>query len=318
MGRRFIVSCILTSIIILVCVNSIAIAQSSTIVSPSPTPAIDDGQYNGPPLALSGTIYDADRRPVSGAVVTLYRDGKFVNMSSDETAANIYGGPDINPAISSYYSLGDIYSGGTYWFPNLSPGIYEVMVEKGQYKTSMMVDVNYSIAQWHHFYITADIRLDDYHGPAWTREQLSSNGAITGTVLDEFERPVPFSLIALTQNGQTVDIPHNPRYAYSNGTYIFTYLLPGQYQVEAETKGHVSTPVNVTVGNGTSNADITLQDYDLAKATYLEGLRMTPTPVPTPTSVSITPHPTFAAGIPVILVSMAIASAFILNSRKYD
>ncbi len=317
MERRFIVSCILTSMFILVCVNSIAIAQSSITMSPSPTPAIDDGQYTGRPLSLFGTIFDADRRPVSGAIVTLYRDGHIVNMSADGSTANIYGGSDINPVISSYYSLGDVYSGGTYGFSNLNPGIYEVIVEKGQYKTSMMVDVNISNAE-RHGWITTDISLVDYHGPAWTQEQLSSTGAITGTVLDSFERTVPFSLITLKQNGQAIDIPDNPRYAYSNGTYFFRYLLPGQYQVEAEIKGHKSTPVNVTVGNGTSNADITLQDYDLVKATYLEMSQMTPTPVPTPASVSITPRPTPSAGIPVILVSMAVASAFILKSRKYD
>ena len=294
-----------------------ALAQSSTTVSPSPIPAIDGGQYTGRPLALSGTIFDADRRPVSGAVVTLYRGGKIVNRSADGATANPYGGPDINPVISTYYSLGDIDSGGTYGFSNLYPGIYEVMVEKGQYKTSMMVDVNISNAERHGWIIT-DIRLDDYHGPAWTQEQLSSTGAITGTVLDSFERTVPFSLITLKQNGQMVDIPHNPRYAYSNGTYIFMYLLPGQYQVEAETKGHVSTPVNVTVGNGTSYADITLQDYDSVLTTYLEVSQMTSTPEPTPASVSITPRPTPSAGIIAIAVSMALASALILRSRRYD
>lgn len=162
--RRLIVICILTSLFILIYTNTIAIAQSSTILSSSPTSGVDDDQYHGWPLTISGLIYDADRKPVSGAIVTLYREGQIVNRSNAGATANAYGGPALNPVISAYNHLEDSSSEGSYAFSGLYPGVYEVTVEKCSYNTSTLVDVNDSKAIYHGM-IHMDIWIDGYHGP---------------------------------------------------------------------------------------------------------------------------------------------------------
>lgn len=311
MKRLFIVACIFTSLIVLACANNLAIAQSQTTVSSSPSPGFEN-QYIGWPLSIGGMIYDADRRPVSGAVVTLYLDGQMVNMSA---AGAPWGNPGPNPTISMYYSPEYGTPEGYYSFFNLYPGIYEIVVEKGTHNTSATVDVNSSKASSHGM-ISFDVWLDDYHGPVWTQEQLSSPGAITGTIYDMNGTPVRFGLVTLMQNDQAMNIPHNPRYSYFNGTYVYRYILPGEYQVIVEKDGHKSIPVSVSMQNSTSYADITMYDYDQDQPSYFGPSSLTTTPGPSPTTA--TPIPTPSAGMPVVLISIALAMVFVLKFDNKD
>ncbi len=250
-----------------------------------------------------------DHRPVSGAVVTLYQNGLPVNTSKMGQASNLYGGPIQNPVISEYYSL-ENSNEGYYGFGYLYPGIYVVRVEKGQYNTSVTVNANISMAVYHGD-IHVDIWLEGYHDPAWTRDQLSSNGSIRGIVYDNNGQIVWHPRVTLEQNGQIMNIPHNPMYTYDNGTYVFSHLLPGDYQVISEENGNIfpfkenlnkSSLFNVTVSNGTAHADLTLQ--------YINA-----TPYPTPHL----PRPPSPSPAPITLVSIfafLVTGYFIYIRRK--
>ncbi len=268
-------------------------AQSPVVVSLSLSPG-PSNEYTGWPLNIGGTIFDGDRRPVSGAVVKLWQNGQLVH--------NGYRSVNVsNPVISRYYSpeindFGGVDLGGFYSFSGLYPGIYEITVEKESYNTSVVFDANASNAL-NHGMISLDIWLDNYHGPVWTQEQLSSKGAITGVVYDTSGQIARKPLITLEQNGQIMNIPYNPRYAYNNGTYVFKYLLPGQYQVVAEVNGNSSLPANVTVNNGTVSANLKIQDLYVQPTTEPAWI----TPVG-----SVTPHPSPSFGILTTLTSLIL------------
>jgi hypothetical protein len=283
-------------------------------VSSSPSPGFEN-QYIGWPLSIGGMIYDADRRPVPGAVVTLYQNGQIVNMSAMGATMNIMWASGPNPTISTYYFTEYGTPEGYYSFFNLYPGIYEIVVEKGTHNTSVMVEVNSSKASSHGM-ISFDVWLDDYHGPVWTQEQLSSPGAITGMIYDMNGTPVRFALVTLMQNGQAMNIPHNPRHSYFNGTYVFKYLLPGDYQVIVEKDSHKSVPISVSLQNGTSYTEITMHDYDQDQPSYFGD--SSPTPTARPSATTATPLPTPFAGISIVLMSIATALAFAQKFNKWD
>lgn len=303
-GMRLLSSFIMLLIIYGVC--QIANAQSPTIVSKYSPPSPDNGLYHGMPLTIAGTVFDADGRPVPGVTVKLWQNGQLVKKGY---------GPGWNPTRSSLYSPDEFNAEGSYAFSGLYPGDYEMTAEKDSHNTSVKVYVNASKAGFDGV-VKVNLWLDDYQAPTWTREQLSSTGAIKGIICDKDGKTIPLAVVTLWQNGQKMNIPHNPRYTYTNGTYSFRFLLPGGYQVVAEAEGHVSLPVNVSVDSGTAYANVSIQDYSTPSYSMPAPSIMMPAPTPTIKATPILMSPTSSADIFAALLSMVLAIVYILKYKK--
>lgn len=282
--------------------------------SPSLTPVPPFGAPGGGSLvsgSIAGKVLDADGNPVSNAVVTLWEDGVIAHTGSN------------NPIISELYSnegaTDEQFAEGRYQFFGVYPGNYTLMAEKDGQKSSTSISVNnetvhrtFEELNGSNDTISVNLVLKNYHVPVLTPEHMSYMGEITGTIYDQNSVTIPSANVSLWQNGELLIIPKNPQYAYSNGTYRFEHIAPGQYQLTAEEEGHVSSPATVTIADTMIKVNITIADYAWLPPGWL------PPGPPMTTNVTLVsdrPKPTPAAGILTLLLFLIVAVAYVRKSR---
>lgn len=281
------------SVTVLLVSNTDAIIVNITLIGysvPALTPAqmSETGAIAGKTTDLQGII--------SGVTnVTLWQNGSVVRIPK-------------NPQYS--------YQNGTYLFEHLAPGEYMLTAEvQGHSSFPVTVEVGNST-------VTANLMVQGYiemippsptPGPTLTPEQLTYKGAITGFVFDNNGGRITNAMVRLWENGQEVQIPDNPQKtnpglkSTNRDDFLFEHLAPGTYQITADIGMVPSPSIIVTVGNSTAIANITITDsMALSIATNLSA-----------TSESVTPSPTPLPGIIIGLLSIAIAAAYVLKSRKY-
>lgn len=149
-------------------------------------------------------------------------------------------------------------------------------------------------------------------------------GTVSGMVTDKNQNGVPYAKMTLwawngTANTGILLSSDNPQLTNDGstaaiGTYTFTYVPVGTYNLTAEKDGHVYfAMVYMTVGTYTAN--VAFPDYvfpGFIKPTTVP----TPTEVPTPVSTSTrtptpTPSPAPGMGITIALLSMICALAWV-------
>ncbi len=150
-------------------------------------------------------------------------------------------------------------------------------------------------------------------------------GTVSGMVTDKNKNGVPYAKMTLwvwngTDNVGILRSPDNPQMTVAEstiaapGTYTFTYVPAGVYNLTAEKDNHTYfAMVYLTVGTYTAN--VAFPDY-----VYTARIppTVTPTPVPTATPTSTatpTPTPKASPGFEAILVLVGIGVG-IMISRK--
>lgn len=93
---------------------------------------------------------------------------------------------------------------------------------------------------------------------------------IGGVVLDQAGAPIPNARIALWQGPGLVRMPDNPRYTGDGntalkGTFNFTDLPPGQYQLSADVQGHKAEADQRF--DSSTNIEMVIKDYRVSGAT---------------------------------------------------
>jgi hypothetical protein len=185
----------------------------------------------------------------------------------------------------------DIHNGneGYFIFGFVDPGSYTVKAEKDGYMGSTSLTFTDKT-------ITVNVTITGYHVPSFSPEQLSYNGAITGTVHETSGQDMTDGAnVSLWQGGRLEKMPGNPQLG-TGSTYLFEHLPPGQYEVRAAMQyarvfRNDSAKVSVNVSNGTVTADIVLPF----------AAPQPPTPPPS------TPLPSSSSGITTILLSIGVA-----------
>ena len=139
-------------------------------------------------------------------------------------------------------------------------------------------------------------------------------GTVSGVVTDKNQNGVPFAKMTLwawngTGNVGVLGIPDNPQLTNDGstatiGTYTFTYVPAGVYNLTAEKDNHTYfAMVYLTVGTYTAN--VAFPDY-----IYTARIPPTVTPLPVPTATvptpTATPTPKPSPGFEAILVLTAI------------
>ncbi len=275
------------------------------------TPVIPFGAPGSAPAvcgAINGLVLDINGIPVSGANVTLWKNGLLaVDTSNWITTSEIY-----NP--------NDASNEGSFTFYGVYPGNYTVRAEKDGYVGETLANVSndtihHTIAEINASSdtVNADIILQGYRAPVFDTARNVYGGGISGVAFDQVGTIIPVAEITLMQNGQIVRMPKNPQHTQYNGTYIFDHIAPGQYQLTAEIEGHKSSPITVEVNNSTVVANMTVQDYAYA-----------PPGIPAPTSSAMStqyPSPSQAVptpfpGLSAILLTIAISSFFTMKKKK--
>ena len=150
-------------------------------------------------------------------------------------------------------------------------------------------------------------------------------GTVSGVVTDKNKNGVPYAKVTLwvwngTDNVGVLRSPDNPQMTVAEstiaapGTYTFTYVPAGVYNLTAEKDNHTYfAMVYLTVGTYTAN--VAFPDY--VYPAYIPPT-VTPTPVPTATPTSTatpTPTPKASPGFEAILVLVGIGVG-IMISRK--
>ncbi len=149
-------------------------------------------------------------------------------------------------------------------------------------------------------------------------------GTVSGVVTDKYQSGVPDAKMTLwywSGEGRPNEVmlrsPDNPQLTNEGrtatiGTYTYTYVPAGLYNLTAEKDGHFGFAlVNVTVGTYTAN--VVLPDY-----IYVIPITPTPTPVPTAASPnpSASPSPTPAPGFESIAALSAIGLGLIVVTLR--
>lgn len=210
---------------------------------------------------LSGMVYDQNKVPLPGAVVTIYTSsGEKLNMKD-------------NPQYTSNGSTG---AAGSYMFRSVPEGSYNVTAEKEGHmwyatvewgENASLDNLNIAIPDFSYMTGTAtpvpgSLKAAPVEGP-WA--------TLTGTVTDNGGRPVPNATVTLwalgyDKNGSesnlgkaivTVDSQtnaSNPALTYDGskgapGIYVFYRVPWGWYNVTAEANGSVWS-AKVIVGQG--------------------------------------------------------------------
>jgi hypothetical protein len=152
-------------------------------------------------------------------------------------------------------------------------------------------------------------------------------GTVSGFVTDKNQNGVPYAKMTLWQwpgegkpNEVVLRSPDNPQLTNDGrtatiGTYTFTYVPAGHYNLTAEKDGNeYFAMVNVTAGTYTAN--VVLPDY-----VYIMPVTPTPTPAPTATSLPnpspspmATPAPGF--GIAVALAAIGLGLLAVHNRKS--
>lgn len=152
-------------------------------------------------------------------------------------------------------------------------------------------------------------------------------GTVSGMVNDKNQFGVPYAKMTLWHwNGEgrpnevMLHSPDNPQLTNDGrtaaiGTYTFTYVPAGLYNLTAEKDGHVYFAlVNMTVGTYTAN---------VAFPDYVYTVPVTPTPTPEPTAIpspgpSTSPTPTPAPGFGPAIALAAIGIGLLAAYNRKD
>ncbi|MGA9140082.1 MAG: carboxypeptidase-like regulatory domain-containing protein [Methanocella sp.] len=153
-------------------------------------------------------------------------------------------------------------------------------------------------------------------------------GTVSGFVTDKNQNGVPYAKMTLWQwkwEGQPNEVmlrsPDNPQWTNDGrtatiGTYTFTYVPAGLYNLTAEKDGHeYFAMVNVTAGTYTAN--VVLPDY-----VYIVPVTPTPTPGPAATSSnpsaspSATPAPGFESIVSLSAIGLGLLLVTVRRGRK--
>jgi len=158
--------------------------------------------------------------------------------------------------------------------------------------------------------------------------QIVGWGTVSGMVTDKNKNGVPFANVTLwVWDGSNVGVlqaPDNPQLTNDGstaaiGTFTFTYVPHGTYNLTAEKDGHVYFAM-VYMDIGTYTANVAFPDYAVPAF-----IMPTPTPAPTPETIaSPTPSPTAtpSSGLPIpgmeivmATISIALAAAASLHKK---
>jgi hypothetical protein len=149
-------------------------------------------------------------------------------------------------------------------------------------------------------------------------------GTVSGYVTDKNQNGVPFAKMTLwvwngTSNVVAVRAPDNPQLTNDGstaaiGTYTFTYVPAGYYNLTAEKDNNTYfAMVNLTVGTYTAN--VAFPDY-----VYTARIPPTVTPMPVPTATpkpTPTPSPTPKPAPGFEFIGIIIATGFALLVKNY-
>lgn len=148
-------------------------------------------------------------------------------------------------------------------------------------------------------------------------------GTVSGVVTDKNKNGVPYAKVTLWYwtfygNQTMLYSSDNPQLTNDGstaaiGTYTFTYVPEGVYNVTAERDGHVYYAI-VYMTAGTYTANIAFPDY-----VYVMPITPTPTPAPTATdlpSASASPTPTPAPGFEFPAAMAIIGIVALAATRK--
>ncbi|MCD1293435.1 carboxypeptidase regulatory-like domain-containing protein [Methanocella sp. CWC-04] len=147
-------------------------------------------------------------------------------------------------------------------------------------------------------------------------------GTVSGMVTDKNRNGVPDAVVTLwhwngTANNAILKSPDNPQLSNDGktaaiGTYTYTFVPQGQYNVTAEKDGHMYFAM-VDVEKGTYTANVAIPDY-----VYVVPAPLMPTPAATAEpSATATPEPTPAEtpGFGMVLWILSIGAVIVLLKR---
>jgi hypothetical protein len=181
-------------------------------------------------------------------------------------------------------------------------------------------------------YVNITASMDQYNGmlPPLTDTctvRVVGWGTVSGMVTDKNQNGVPNAKMTLwvwngTANVGIIRAPDNPQLTNDGstaaiGTYTFTYVPAGVYNLTAEKDNHTYfAMVYLTVGTYTAN--VAFPDYiytaripPTVTPTPVPAVTPTPTPKPTPT-----PSPGFEAAFAIAAIGIGILASMRLAGRK--
>jgi hypothetical protein len=148
-------------------------------------------------------------------------------------------------------------------------------------------------------------------------------GTVSGFVTDKNRNGVPNALVTLwhwngTANDGKLRSPDNPQFSSDGrtsaiGTYTYTFVPQGQYNLTAEKDGHMYFAM-VNVEKGTFTANVAIPDYVYVVPVTPEP-SATATPVASPTT-TVTPEPTKTPGFSLIITLISALLLFKVILRR--